>query len=402
MKKIAMFTMGTRGDVQPYIYLAQELSKNDFQVVIGSHPCWRDLVEAANITFVPVGPDVEIEKEAAVIRGKNKNPVFSMLKTMNFVFKIIENSSEDVYHACTGMDLIIVSHAQMGAAEAEALGIETINVTLQTEMIPQELKEKTVTDRLFGGMIARQIARPYNKIRKKYNLKSVKDIGKIMSKQLDLIPISRYVKERNPYWEPQHIFTGFWYQEEKEYQPDEALANFLADGEKPILLALGAMAFEEKAELGKLDMFVKAFEKTGYRAIIQGFQKTLQEYKLPESMIAIGSVPHSFLFEKCSMVFHHCGFGTAAAALIYGVPSIPVPHVLDQMGFADLLYKLGVAGKPINGNKMKEEEVADRIRDMELHYEERTRKVRELSEKIKQENGLQNAVELIRGRFSRP
>lgn len=184
--------------------------------------------------------------------------------------------------------------------------------------------------------------------------------------------------------------------EAKEYQPDEKLTDFLENGEKPILLALGAMSFEEEAETKKLDMFVKAFEKTGHRAIIQGFQKTLKEYELPESMIAVGSVPHSFLLDKCKMVFHHCGFGTASATLIYGVPSVPVPHVLDQMGFADLIFKLGVASEPINGNKMTEAEVIERIQDMELHYEERALKVRELSEKIKQENGLQNAVGLIK------
>lgn len=396
MKKIAIFTMGTRGDVQPYIYLAQELNKNDCQVIIGSHPCWRGLIESADIAFVPIGPDIDIEKEAAIIRGKNKNPIFSMLKTMNFVFKIIENSSKDVYDACVGMDLIIVSHSQMGATEAEVLGIDTINVTLQSEMIPLELKEKTFADKIFGGMIAAQAAKPYNKIRKQYNLEPTKDLGKNMSKRLNLIPISKYVKERSPYWKPQHIMTGFWYQEAKDYQPDEKLAEFLENGEKPILLALGAMSFEDKAEIKKLDMFVRAFEKTGYRAIIQGFQKTLQEYELPDTMIAIGSVPHSYLFEKCKMVFHHCGFGTAAATLIYGVPSIPVPHVLDQMGFADLIFKLGVATEPINGNKMKESEVIERIHDMELHYEERAAKVRELSDKIKQENGLQTAVKLIK------
>lgn len=396
MKKIAIFTMGTRGDVQPYIYLAQELNKNDCQVVIGSHPCWRELVESENIRFVPIGPDIDIEKEAAVIRGKNKNPVLCMLKTMKFIFKIIVNSTEDVYDACVGMDLIIVSHSQMGATEAEVLGIETVNVTLQTEMIPQELKEKTLAEKLFGGIIAAQIARPYNKIRKKYHLKPAKDIGKIMSKRLDLIPISKYVKEPDPYWGPQHILTGFWYQESKEYQPDKKLADFLENEEPPILLALGAMSFEEEAETEKLDLFVKAFEKTGHRAVIQGFQKTLKEYELPASMLAVGSVPHSYLFEKCSMVFHHCGFGTAAATLIYGVPSVPVPHVLDQIGFADSLFKLGVAGKPIDGNKVTEADVTERIRDMELHYEERAAKARELSKKIKRENGLQNAVKLIK------
>ena len=35
MKKIAMFTMGTRGDVQPYIYLAQELNKNGDDTLLG-------------------------------------------------------------------------------------------------------------------------------------------------------------------------------------------------------------------------------------------------------------------------------------------------------------------------------------------------------------------------------
>ena len=89
MKKIAMFTMGTRGDVQPYIFLAQELNKNGYDTLLGSHPCWKQLIESGNVKFVPIGPDIDIEKEAAIIRGKNKNPMLSMLKTMNFVFDII-------------------------------------------------------------------------------------------------------------------------------------------------------------------------------------------------------------------------------------------------------------------------------------------------------------------------
>lgn len=395
MKQIAIFTMGTRGDVQPYIYLAQELIKNNSNVVIGTHPCWKSLIESAGVMFLPIGPDVDIEKEASTIRGKIKNPVLSMLKTMNFVFKIIQDSSDDIYKACNGKDLIIVSHSQMGATEAEVLGINTVNVTLQTEMIPQELKEKTFSDRVFGPMIAKQMAKPYNKIRKKYHLPPVKDIGKVMSDKLDLIPISRFVKERNPYWGPQHVLTGFWYQEETGYEPDERLKMFLDAGEKPILLALGAMSFEDKAETGKLDMFIKAFNKTGHRAVIQGFQKTLKEYELPDTMISVDSVPHSYLFKKCRMVFHHCGFGTAAASLIYGLPSVPVPHVLDQRGFADMLFHLGVSGRPLDGNRLKEKDIIRRIYDMELHYEERTKKAQILSSKIKQEKGVVSAVDLI-------
>ena len=68
MKKTAIFTIGTRGDVQPYIFLSRELIKNGYDVTLGSHPCWRGLIEEAGIHFAPIGPDIDIEKEAAIIQ----------------------------------------------------------------------------------------------------------------------------------------------------------------------------------------------------------------------------------------------------------------------------------------------------------------------------------------------
>ena len=118
MGKIAIFTMGTRGDVQPYIFLSKELIKNGHEVSLGSHPCWRALVEESGVHFEPIGPDIDIEKEAAIIRGKVSNPVLSLLKTASFVFRIIQESTDEIYKVCQGKDLIIVSHSMMGAVEA--------------------------------------------------------------------------------------------------------------------------------------------------------------------------------------------------------------------------------------------------------------------------------------------
>lgn len=395
MKKLAMFTMGTRGDVQPYIYLARALNRAGYETIIGSHPCWKDLIEEAGVSFAAIGPDIEIEKEAAIIRGRNSNPVISMLKTMNFVFKIIQNSTGEIYEVCKGKDLIIVSHSQMGATEAQALGIPTVNVTLQTEMIAEKLKEQKWTNKLFGSLIGAQIAKPYNKIRKVYGLPGVKSADEIISGKLNMIPISKYVKERNPYWESQHILTGYWYEDEKDYKPEKKLADFLANGEKPIILALGAMSFEDKEEREKFDMFIRAFETTGKRAVIQGFCKTLRNYKLPTAMMACGSVPHSWLFRQGYCAIHHCGFGTASAAMIYGIPSIPVPHVLDQMGFAAQLYELGVSVKPIHAKDLSKERIIVAIEEMQRTYQEKKKRAEELAEKIRNEDGVKEAVELI-------
>ena len=245
--------MGTRGDVQPYIFLSRELQKNGYDVTLGSHPCWRGLVEEAGIHFEPIGPDIDIEKEAAIIRGKVSNPALSLLKTMNFVFRIIQESTNEVYEVCKGKDLIIVSHSQMGAVEANVLGIPTVNVTLQTQMIGEKLRPQTPKDKIFGKMIAKQVAKPYNKIRKVYGLKPVKSADEIMSDKLNLIPISRYVVERNPYWEEKNVLTGYWYEDDEDYVPDEKTENFLKSGEKPVILALGAMSFEDRSEKDKLD-----------------------------------------------------------------------------------------------------------------------------------------------------
>lgn len=395
MQKIAMFTMGTRGDVQPYVFLSKELVKHGYEVTLGSHPCWKELIEGAGIPFLPIGPDVDIEKEAAAIRGKNSNPALSMLKTMNFVFRIIRNSSGEIYEACKGKDLIVVSHSQMGTVEADVLGIPTVNVTLQKEMIGETLKPKTFGEKIIGGLIAKQVAKPYNKIRKIYGLKPVRSVDEIISKELNLIPISKYVLEKNPYWEEKNVLTGYWYDEEPGYVPDERLAAFMERGEPPAVLALGAMSFEDESEKEKLEMFVNAFKKTGCRAVIQGFQKTLTDYELPDTMIACGSVPHSWLFKRAKFVIHHCGFGTAAATMIYGVPSIPVPHVLDQLEFAMQLYETGVATKPLKSKDLSEGKIVAAIEEMNVGYDAKKKNAAAISGKIKEENGVAEAVRLI-------
>lgn len=392
---IVIFTMGTRGDVQPYIFLAEALNKAGHNTTIGTHPCWEQLVTNVKVAFVPIGPDINIEYEAAVIRGKTKNPMLSMLRTMQFVFRIIEQSSGDIYVNCKQKDLVIVSHSQMGATEAEALNIKTVNITLHTEMIPEVYKPKTPLNRLFGALIDAQMVKPYNKIRKLYHLPRVKKVDQIMSPTLDIIPLSRYVAEQNPYWEKKHQIVGYWFSQDDRFEPDEELLSFLRAGEKPIIVSLGAMAFESSQETEKLDIFVQAFQKTGMRAVIQGFDRTLADYRLPETMMRVGSIPHSWLFRQGYCVIHHCGFGTSAAAMLYGIPSIPVPHVLDQSAFADRLFKLGVSVKPIHASELSVERVTQAIEEMKSNYGELQARVSELSQKMQDEKGLETAVALI-------
>ena len=52
---------------------------------------------------------------------------------------------------------------------------------------------------------------------------------------------------------------------------------------------------------------------------------------------------------------------------------------------------LGVASDEIDGHNITEDKIISCIKDMELHYEERYQKVKQLSEKIRNEKGLEVA-----------
>ena len=157
------------------------------------------------------------------------------------------------------------------------------------------------------------------------------------------------------------------------------------------------MSFEAEADRKRLGMFVNAFRKTGQRAVIQGFAKTLEDYELPDTMIAVGSIPHSWLFRNAKCVIHHCGFGTTAATMIYGVPSIPVPHVLDQLGFAMQLEKKDVATKHIDAKNLTEQSIIAAIEELNSSYAVKKRNAEAISDKISTEHGVDEAVRLIEG-----
>jgi UDP:flavonoid glycosyltransferase YjiC (YdhE family) len=61
--KIALATVGSRGDIQPYIALAAALNKNRHHTFIATHPYAKPLVESYSVRHEPVGKDIDINAE---------------------------------------------------------------------------------------------------------------------------------------------------------------------------------------------------------------------------------------------------------------------------------------------------------------------------------------------------
>jgi sterol 3beta-glucosyltransferase len=400
-KRVVIPTVGTRGDVQPYIALSLGLNAAGFETIIASHPVMEDLVTSYGIQFKPIGPDVDIGREAAKIRARAYNWLVGFMRVMEFTVSVVAQSQDDILKLCEGADLVIVSHSFAGRAEADKLGLPVISVTLQPQAIPVNDPEQTFIKRLGGraasAVFAPMMVRPYNRIRRKLGVPPVKNLEDMMSQELNLVPLSPIVSPPDPNWKPQHKVVGYWFLDEPlNWHPPDDLTSFLEAGGAPVLINLGAMSTGVEESHETVGLFLDALKETGLRAIIQGWDEVMSEVETPPQIFHSGPVSHNWLLHQICCLVHHGGFGTTASGLRAGVPSLVIPHIIDQFYWGQRVYELGAGPKPIPRKELTVEKLASALlqaaRDDELRAG-----AAKIGTLLRTEDGVENAVKLVQG-----
>jgi UDP:flavonoid glycosyltransferase YjiC (YdhE family) len=380
--------------------LSMGLLERGHEVTLGSHPGMRSLVQAHGVPFAPIGPDVDVGKAAAAIRGRSRNWIVGLIRVMQFTVSTLGQASPDILSLCREADVVIVSHSFAGAAEADRLGKPTLSVTLQHQAIPAPDPTRPVLKRALSAVAGRAMGmvmvRPYNKLRRNLGAPQVSGIEELMSTRLNLLPISPQVVSRDPRWGPQHHLTGYWFLDEPQrWTPPADLAAFLAAGKAPVAITLGAMSLGGGADaLGSIRQILDAVRQAGVRAIVQGWQEAISTLDLPPTLYPLGPVPHSWLLPRMRAVVHHGGFGTTAAALRAGVPAVVIPHIIDQLYWGARVHELGAGPAAIPRAKLSAENLAQALvratQDQAMQAQ-----AAELGVQIRAERGIQCAVQLV-------
>jgi sterol 3beta-glucosyltransferase len=110
--------------------------------------------------------------------------------------------------------------------------------------------------------------------------------------------------------------------------------------------------------------------------------------------MVIKSAPHRSLFPRVTAVVHHGGAGTTAAGLLASRPTIICPFQGDQHFWGAAVYRAGAGPEPMPVKKLATERLASAIQTANDDAGMRTRAT-ELSERIAQENGADQACEQI-------
>lgn len=391
-------TIGTRGDVQPYLALAMGLEAAGHQATVATHPCMRSLVEAHGVPFAPIGPDVDIGQETAAIRAGAPHWMLGLMRVMKFTFAMLEQSHPDLLALCRQAEVVIVSHTAAGSIEADQLGRPKVSVTLFPQAIPVRDPSEALPRRAVGALagwgMGLMMTRPLNRLRKRVGVAPMGPEG-ITSKRLNLLPISPHVHPPDPRWEPRHRMTGYWFAgPPRGWTPPEELRAFLEAGAPPVVVSLGAMALGGEDMRQTVHLTLDALEEVDTRAIIQGWDRALPALQLPRTVCHAGSVPHGWLLPRAKCLVHHGGFGTTGAAFRAGIPAVVVPHIIDQFIWGQRVFELGVGPRPIPRSKLTAERLAAAL-ERALEDGAIRAEAHKLGALIRAEKGVRNAVRLI-------
>jgi UDP:flavonoid glycosyltransferase YjiC (YdhE family) len=364
----------------------------------------RALVESHGVTFAPIGPDIDLAREVAAIRHRARNAAMGLMQGMRFGFEMLERSHEDIMALCQGADLVVVPTAvAAGKNEAELLDLPYLSVSLMPWAIPWDDPDRPLTKRMvyraIDGLVNLITTRPLNRLRKKLGLSPVGKEG-FTSPRLNLVPVSPAVYAPNPLWEARHRIVGYWFADAPDdWELPADLVSFLDHGAPPVLISLGAMSLGDEDALESASLFVRASQRAGGRAIIQGWEAGIGQIELPPSIYAAGPLPHGWLLPRCAGIVHHGGYGTTAAGLRAGIPALVIPHIADQFYWGRQVYDLGVGPQPIGHTKLDEDRLVVSLQEL-VGNEGLREKASQLGEQIRTEKGVEEAVRLIEATFA--
>ncbi|MFN4015019.1 MAG: glycosyltransferase [Reyranella sp.] len=414
MKKIAIQTIGTLGDIRPFVALGRALRGKGFGVTVATSPHFERLVVSNDLQFEPLPGDVvdlvDTQLGKSAIDGRHK--LLATLRLIGTLRPMFEMLIDAQLAATRDADAIVYHPKAFGAPHiAEALGIPAfIALPLPglspTRAFPSPLmpfRDLGVFNRAshllvtrFGDLGFRKLVKRWR--RKVLGLSEQSDWLHIAGRPIPkLYPYSAAVVPVPPDWDSSSIVTGYWFlDDESQWLPPPGLRAFLEGGDRPVYVGFGSMPAADPEKSTRL--ILEALARTGRRGVLARGWGGFRTEALPDWVHVIDSAPHSWLFPRMDAVVHHGGAGTTAAALRAGCPTVICPFIGDQFFWGHRVERIGAGPKAIPRQKLTATLLAEAIERATTEPVFRARAA-DISRAIGQEHGLSKAVEVIAARI---
>lgn len=411
--RIAIFTLGTRGDVQPYVALANQAVKKGHRAVICTGKTFEKFITDHDIEFAPAESDLMAmlqTKEGQDVFNNGVKHIFTTVKYMKEVVNpAYRKTLDQFWEAAQGADVILYHPKAFGSADmALALGIPCISMPPVpiTFPIPEFPNLAVSSTKNFGGMINKLTYR----MMAKGESASIKELNDFREKTLHLpkrksglysyqvngkdipiiYPVSKALFPDVKSWDGRVYLPGFFFLDSGIQELDPKVKEFVDQGSRPVVVSFSSMPLKNPPAFR--NKLIRALKQTNNRAVVLTGISGM-EFGDDETILAVEQAPHALLFPLAKGIVHHGGVGTMAAALKSGKPQLIIPFSVDQPFWANRLHGMGYAIKPLHEKSLTTRDLIRSFMDMEKS--DYINAAEEIKHSIEAENGTANAIEYI-------
>ncbi len=372
-------TLGTRGDVQPFVALARGLTAAGHDAVLAAPHRFDEFVRSRGVDFAGIddGPMRLMDGDGAVAEDVATGGLSKKLALAKKMPAMFARTFEDCWSVAAESDADLVVHnGQVVAGQhvAERLGRPAvlalpIPMYVPTREFPwpgQPMPRLVPNRATFLGMKGPAMVFGRTVDRWRATMDLPKRAGRHDPLRAPdgspapvLHAISRHVLPRPADWPATATMTGYWFLTDPEQPPlPRDLTEFLDNGEPPVFIGFGSMSGPDPA--ATTATVLAAARRAGVRAIVGTAWGGLTA-ETAGDVFTIGEMPFDQLFPRVAAVVHHGGAGTIAAAAAAGRPQVVCPFVADQPFWGHRMHHLGVAPEPIHQRHLGPDQLAAAI-----------------------------------------
>ncbi|HGD5269458.1 MAG: glycosyltransferase [Peptostreptococcus sp.] len=364
--KITAISLGSYGDVMPFIALGKELKRRGHNFQLATFQNFKEICIKNGIDFKKISGSPD-ELVSTLLSNSNN----TRKEGINGIKRLLEqypNLYKEFYQACRNSDLII--YMQFGALAyhfAEKFNIPIVRTfvfpfdpTMKFCSLMPGLKRKTLISYL--GYYACYIFMSFasisivNKWRERLGLKKwhvFKNYRKIRKKNiLTLYQYDDVLAKRDESWGSHVRLTGNWIDECSDYDSYieyQQLNKFLTENNEVIYVGFGSMIYDEMFFL--YNIIIEIIVELQLYAVLPTFCKEIV-YKKHKDFINhfyfIDYLPFNKFLKRFKLAIHHGGSGTVHSCLRNGIPQFILAFGADQLFWGQQCYELGIGPKPIN------------------------------------------------------
>ena len=416
---VAVLTVGSRGDVQPYLALARGLQETGYNVKLAAPANFEAFALEHEVPFFSLGVDFQEMATSVEVRRAITGDPKALFRAVRRMRGMMRSMLDAAWKTSQGADAVVYHPKTLaGTHIAEALRVPChlaipVPVVVPTRAFPAPLGPlpdlgpfnpltywlTRAAELPFHGMI--------NRWRKEQlGLSPRPLLADPFRKEGDplrvLYAFSPTVVPPPPDWPDRLNVTGYWFLEAKtSWRPPEDLVRFLEDGAPPVYVGFGSLAGSDPEETTRI--VLDALQQCGARAVLATGWGGLMPAGGSDEVFVVESVPHDWLFPRCSLLIHHGGAGTTAAGLRAGKPTLICPFFGDQSFWGKRVYERGAGPEPIPQKALTSAGGTNRLAAAirrAVTSRPMQRRAAQIGRYIRREEGVANAVRAIESSFA--